>query len=104
MIVSHKYRFIFLKTAKTAGTSIEVGLSAWCGDGDIITGDNRCGYRRNYALGLGRLGIRMPGEIERRLPEIVGYYPHMPAHQVRRLIGRETWDAYFKFAVERNPW
>jgi len=37
MIISHKYQFIFLKTAKTAGTSIEIALSRFCGQDDIIT-------------------------------------------------------------------
>ena len=37
MIISHKYKFIFLKTTKTAGTSVEISLSRFCGDDDIIT-------------------------------------------------------------------
>ena len=37
MIVSHKHKFIFLKTKKTAGTSIELALTKLCGDDDIIT-------------------------------------------------------------------
>ena len=28
MIVSHRWKFIFLKTTKTAGTSLELALSA----------------------------------------------------------------------------
>ena len=37
MILSHKYKFIFIKTKKTASTSIEIVLSKICGEKDIIT-------------------------------------------------------------------
>ena len=37
MILSHKHKFIFIKTRKTAGTSIEIALSRFCGKDDIIT-------------------------------------------------------------------
>src|SRR5689334_7330747 len=37
MIVSHTHKFIFLKTKKTAGTSIELALSELCGPADVIT-------------------------------------------------------------------
>ncbi|MEE4111078.1 MAG: hypothetical protein V2I24_17125 [Halieaceae bacterium] len=37
MILSHRHRFIFIKTRKTAGTSIEASLSRYCGPDDIIT-------------------------------------------------------------------
>ena len=37
MIISHKYKFIFFKVSKTAGTSIEIALSEFCGPDDIIT-------------------------------------------------------------------
>lgn len=37
MLISHRYRFIFVKTRKTAGTSIETSLTRHCGNTDIIT-------------------------------------------------------------------
>jgi len=37
MIISHKHKFIFIKTRKTAGTSIEIFLSQFCGKADILT-------------------------------------------------------------------
>ena len=37
MIASFSCRFIFLKTRKTAGTSVELALSPACGPEDIVT-------------------------------------------------------------------
>ncbi len=37
MIVSHARKFIFVKTRKTSGTSMEISLSTVCGPDDIIT-------------------------------------------------------------------
>lgn len=37
MILNHKYKFIFIKTKKTASTSLEIVLSKLCGKKDIIT-------------------------------------------------------------------
>ncbi|NEP81684.1 MAG: hypothetical protein F6K39_28100 [Okeania sp. SIO3B3] len=37
MIISHKDKLIFLKIIKTAVTSIEISLSRFCGDDDVIT-------------------------------------------------------------------
>jgi len=37
MIASFSRRFVFLKTRKTAGTSVELALSSACGPEDIVT-------------------------------------------------------------------
>ena len=37
MIISHEYKFIFVKTVKTAGTSIEAYLSNVCPEDDIFS-------------------------------------------------------------------
>ena len=51
MIISHKYKFIFIKTRKTAGSSIQIYLSELCGEGDVVSTIDRPErpYRpRNY--------------------------------------------------------
>lgn len=51
MIISHEHRFIFLRTAKTASTSIETALSRICGDRDILTPDSPEDDRRKLEMG-----------------------------------------------------
>lgn len=108
MIVSHRHKFIYLKTEKTASTSMESVLTDHCGPEDIISGARRDPVTRkpkarNNHLGIGRL-VSVPASIKHRFPSIAGYYPHMPARQVKALVGDRVWNSYFKFTTERNPW
>lgn len=51
MIISHKHRFISVKTRKTAGTSLQQALNRICGSEDIVspTGIDDPTYKpRNY--------------------------------------------------------
>ena len=94
MIASHAHRFVFVKTRKTAGTSIEIALSRHCGPADVITPISPEDEELRRSVG-GRGPQHHRGE-----PPA---YNHMGARRVIELIGRQTWDDYFTFAVERNP-
>jgi hypothetical protein len=112
MIVNHRYRFIFLKTKKTAGTSTEIALSRYCDGNDIVT---KIGHRdepKRQALGYqGPVNHLEPfdGSLRARFDRWLHgprhrYWNHMPAAEVREKIGDDVWSSYFKFCFERNPW
>lgn len=97
VIVSHQHKFIFLKTLKTAGTSVEIALSKHCGPDDIITPVSPADEKLRK-----KMGGRGPQNYQR--PGKPNAYHHMRARRVRQLVGKEVWQSYFKFTIERNPW
>lgn len=114
MILSHEHRFIFLKTTKTAGTSIEIALSRFCGPNDVITPISpedealrtELGYRGPQRY-LSPIWEYRPRDI-RRLMQGKGpkmrFYNHMSALEIRARVDPDVWRSYFKFCVARNPW
>ena len=96
MIVSHEHRFIFLKTRKTAGTSVEIALSGICGPDDIIT-------PITPADEVLRADRRGPQNFESP-PLVREATNHSPARKAREIVGEDVWRDYTKFTVERNPW
>ncbi len=116
-IVCHQHRFIFIKTRKTAGTSVEIGLSRACSDGDIVTplsdqfGDNDI---RREEGGFGPAGWEKPIREHRGLREwrnlllkgqrAARIGEHARAAQLKQLLPEEVWSNYHKVTIERNPW
>ena len=112
MIICHRHKFIFIKTRKTAGTSLEIALSGICGPDDVITeiheGDQpirkALGYRgvQNVMLPYSKYNARDWARLllkwKRR-----SYHSHISATEIKGYVGQATWDTYFKFTLERNP-
>lgn len=113
MIISHRHKFVFIKTVKTAGTSIEAYLNQFLGPEDVatpvfppISGFRAANYRGIFNP-IPEIVARGPRAIPRGFFDLVArrrYYNHLPAYRVRARLGAERWDRYFTFCVERNPW
>tara|TARA_Y100000310_G_scaffold163816_2_gene163630 strand:- start:5072 stop:5680 length:609 start_codon:yes stop_codon:yes gene_type:complete len=88
MIISHKHKFIYIKCNKTAGTSTEILLETFCGKNDIVTpiskGDSNTHIPRNYKK--------------------YGFYCHVSIKDIKKKIGNEIFNSYYKFTSIRNPW
>lgn len=97
MLISHRYKFIYFKTVKTAGTSIEVALQPYAlpeGQAD------RAGTKGGPAI------VTKAGVVGARGAKFVkgsDWWNHMPAFRIKKQVSSKVWDSYFKFANIRNP-
>lgn len=113
MLISHRHKFIFIKTFKTAGTSVEIALSKYCGPDDVITPIIPEDEAKRRELGypgpqndLVPLARYTPCEFARALyrRRRLRFTNHASAIFVRQHIDPAIWNSYFKFSFERNPW
>lgn len=114
MIISHKHKFIFVRTRKTAGTSTELALSQLLDDEDIITPfcprdeklriELKAKGPQNYLEKWSRYRLKDIYLLVARGERKMRFYNHIPAEAIRRLVGSKLWQSYYKFCFERNPW
>lgn len=118
MIYSPEHGFLFVKTRKTAGTSIEIELSTVAGDASIITpfGSARDEQLRAARGGrppqnfraTKRIAAWRPRDLTRMLrgdglPTEKVFWNHMPAQVIQQRLP-EAWRTALTFCVVRNPW
>lgn len=96
MLVSHTHRFIYLKTAKTASTSVEIFFERFCRP-DPENIDHQAAETLSE---IGIVGWRGNGGVP---PAQVRFYNHMPAAAVKELLSRDVWRGYLRFCNVRNP-
>jgi hypothetical protein len=120
MIISHKYKFIFIKTAKVAGTSVELHMSQHLGKNDVFapfTSPEAIQKPQNYKGAFNpfceifeRFKIDKNPKISgipitfNNLFRLEKYFEPMPAWQVKSRVSNKIWNNYFKFTIERNPY
>ena len=112
MIVSFKYKFIFIKSYKTAGSSIENYLYPYLNNKDILA------PTENYK-GINCWGDFDPKEIEsyfgkeyleNKVKYKIKYFAHMPIWLVKERLkplsdklNYDIFKNFYKFGVIRNP-
>jgi hypothetical protein len=113
VIVSHEHRFIFIKSQKTAGTSLELALSRVCGEDDVITPLHSAHEAERAAIGgLSPRNTDVSLLHHRPTDWLLAlrgkgrraFWEHVDAEEVRAWVGRSIWRDYYKFSIERNPW
>jgi hypothetical protein len=94
MIASFSSNFVFVKTRKTGGTSVEIVLSTWLSAGDICTPISKADeeIRRQFAT-----------VAPQREYQGAPIFNHMPAREIRRIFP-DLWASGFTFAIERHPY
>ena len=93
MILSHSKKFIFQRTKKTAGTSIEVYFQPWCTTPE-----------HNESSDKYREAVTDQGIVGSRSTPYDKFYDHMPWWELYNHLGDDVWQSYFKFCSIRNPW
>jgi hypothetical protein len=115
LILDFENGWLFIKTTKVGGTSVEVALSRIASPTAIITplkfsGDAAKSGREGYAEARNfDLPWREYGKFDKVRRVLRGRKPppafgeHDPAWKVRDRIGDATFDALFKVSIVRNP-
>lgn len=84
-MISHKHRCIFIHIPKTGGASIEHII--WPSKKDKTELNLWMGFTSKYSNKYQTGGLQ-----------------HLLASQVKKEVGDNTFDNYFKFTIVRNPW
>jgi hypothetical protein len=123
MIASYEHNYIFIKTGKVAGTSVEMALSRFCGPRDIITPIYPRNEIHRKPPARHAQNFSTDPELERRMAELADkadlialwnvfrelepksvYHNHMKAAAIRERIGDAFWNNAFKFTIDRHPY
>jgi hypothetical protein len=96
VLVSHPAKFVYMKTHKTAGTTVEMYFERFCVPEGASAGTE------SVAETISEVGIVGSRRLGKRNGDV--WQNHMTANRVRELLGADTWMRYLKFAAVRNPY
>jgi hypothetical protein len=106
MLLSFEHNFLYIKTRKTASTSIEMLLAQFMTSAyDIVTTiapeDELVRLRDNVRARNHDVRGSVP---DRRIVFRVRFWNHMSAQQIKVRLEPELWDTVYKVTSERHPY
>ncbi|MEM9222586.1 MAG: sulfotransferase family 2 domain-containing protein [Pseudomonadota bacterium] len=99
MLVSHRHRFIYLKTRKSASSSVELAFEHCARPVGWKQPEDNAFATEEMVSDAGIVGAR-----GLKAKQTAEFTDHIRGIRVKKLIGREIWNSYFKFCTIRNPW
>jgi hypothetical protein len=122
-IISFKHKFIFLKTKKVAGTSVESVLRGFTGEDDIVPcvtprdeyySAIRGDFSKNYAVRKSDeekyTKLVLEGKFDAARDFLQGvetrYVSHMNAERLKSIVEEHgyKYEDFYKFTIERHPY
>jgi hypothetical protein len=97
VIISHKYKFIYIKNVKVAGSSVESFFGRFCINPEKI-------YKYDDAIKQSIDDYGIIGSRSEYVKEKDIWKNHISAKEIKTILGNDTFNTYFKFAVIRNPY
>jgi hypothetical protein len=116
VIISYQREFIFLKTQKSGGSSIEIALATLCGDDDVLTALPAQEEAVRKSAGRGAQNTIIPDRYQPAWARLLGarkgrlakgwtrYVNHIDAKTLRSRMDPVLFDRFRKIAIVRNPW
>ena len=113
MILSHKYKFFFIRPLKVAGSSILYNLGKHCGDQDIVNSPDKAIARSNRIYETNFQSVKKNfnqiqeanNRVQRHGINKNRTHPriHISPFELKHTFPRE-WETYAKIGAVRNPW
>lgn len=110
-VISFAHEVIFLKTRKTAGTSMELWLSSIAGPDDVLAPVDPVDEEARSNVGRSAQNYRIPAAryrprdyVRRAAGRRPMFVNHMPASDVRAYVGERVWGSFLKVTIERDPY
>jgi len=106
VLISHIYKFIYLKNYKVAGSSIEALLGQYCIDPQLKSSYSFNDTREMEVSSYGVLGSRFGLDGDRTIVKATKdeWFNHMNASDLKTKTGDTMFDEYIKICGVRNPY